>query len=132
MFREELKKRRLKKSAPATSKYKFFPRLLLASANPPSERELSGTRPTKKRRHTTKCQRYNRFKAPPIDAEEAAGKQSKSLRKDKRFLRKVDEYKLRKMAMGERRPLARFNARGLQSAAAESAVARGGTTACGG
>ncbi|KAI6238027.1 Hydrolase-4 domain-containing protein [Aphelenchoides fujianensis] len=101
VFREELKKRRRSKTtAPATSKYKFFPRLLLASANPPSERELSGTRPTKKRRHTVKCQRYNRFKAPPIDEpEEAPGKPSKSLRKDKRFLRKVDEYKVRKMVM---------------------------------
>ncbi|KAI6238066.1 Hydrolase-4 domain-containing protein [Aphelenchoides fujianensis] len=87
VFREELKKRRRSKTtAPATSKY--------------NERELSGTRPTKKRRHTVKCQRYNRFKAPPIDEpEEAPGKPSKSLRKDKRFLRKVDEYKVRKMVM---------------------------------
>ncbi|KAI6179054.1 Peptidase-S9 domain-containing protein [Aphelenchoides besseyi] len=83
------------KEPQVVSRHKFFPRSIFASVTPEAPKEISATKSQKKRRHTRFCRAMNRYKFMPSDPVPS----TRYHKNDKRFLRKVDEYKVKKMIM---------------------------------
>ncbi|KAI6221607.1 Peptidase-S9 domain-containing protein [Aphelenchoides besseyi] len=83
------------KEPQVVSKHQFFPRSILASVTPAAPKELAATKSQKKRRHTRLCRAMNRYKFMPSEPVPS----KRYHKNDQRFLKKVDEYKVKKMIM---------------------------------